>query len=517
MKKFEEILRRNYKKTAFVLGLLSALAFPPAYLFVLFLLAFALSYIVADKLESTKKVCLFGYWFGFAHFMAGFYWIANALLVDVAAFGWLYPITLLCIGGFFGLFAVPSFAVWQFLQNKNKWLKVFAFSYTWVLFEWIRSFLFTGFPWNMLGTVLAFSDTLIQTASIWGTYGLSFIVLIVAGCVYIAATGRKFASLCVLSFIVVFITIFGLCRIQGYAYNESDIKVRLVQPSISQNMKWNRDELENNFFEYVNLSKKSELNDVDFVVWGETALPFDVEQVTEYKTYLKQAIPDSGYLITGVVRFGIDSGFYKPYNSMYIINKNADVIQLYDKNHLVPFGEYIPFRKYLPAWIRPIANNVADFATSEKLKNIKIKDYPVFGALICYEIIFPDNVVNKKEKPQWLVVLTNDGWYGKSSGPYQHLVAAQMRAIEEGITVVRSANSGISAVISPTGNILKQLDLHKKAYIDVALPENMSVDTIYTHIGGIGVICILSLVMLFLACFYVFITKHKIVVDKKNI
>ena len=134
------------------------------------------------------------------------------------------------------------------------------------------------------------------------------------------------------------------------------------------------------------------------------------------------------------------------------------------------------------------------------VKNISIENYPVFGALICYEIIFPDEVVNRKDKPKWLVVLTNDGWYGNSTGPYQHLVAAQMRAVEEGVAVVRSANSGISAVISPVGKIINQIKLNEKNYSDVYLPKKAAIKTIYNIFGKYFILCIMFLMLITTCC-----------------
>ncbi len=491
-------MQANYKKSALVLGVLSALAFAPIFILPAFMISFALAFKIADNLPSYKKVCAFGYWFGFAHFVIGLYWIGNALLVDFVSFGWLYPITIMSIGAFFGLFAIPSFIIWHFMRSGNLYVKVLSFACVWVLAEWLRSFFLTGFPWNMLGTVFAFHDAYIQTASIWGTYGLSFIAVLLVGCVYAMFSNKISIGFTALLGIIIALSTFGFWRISTYDAVSSDIKIRMVQPSIPQSMKWKSSELESNFFEYVNLSKKEGLEQVDFVIWGETALPFDIRYRSEYKEFIKDAIPDNGYLVTGVVRFELFDNYYSPYNSMYVIDKNADIVNFYDKNHLVPFGEYIPFRKHLPNWVRPITNNIADFATSEKFKNIKLNNYPDFGGLICYEIIFPDNVVNRNAKPKWLVVLTNDGWYGKSSGPYQHLVAAQMRAVEEGITIVRSANSGISAIVSPMGQILNKIDLHEKGYLDVFLPKNIEINTLYSHIGSTGIVLSVVLILCFL-------------------
>lgn len=495
MKNIIDISVANYKKTAFITGAMSALAFPPVYALFLFFIATVISLKIADKLSTYKKVCTYGYLFGFAHFVTGLYWIANALLVDFVRFAWLYPITLISIGAFFGLFIIPPFAMWHYFKRKNIWIKIVAFACMWVISEWIRSFIFTGFPWNMLGTTLAFDEIFIQTASIWGTYGLSFIVLILTGSFYAICNKKYKSGIVIFATLFLFLSIYGYWRINKYENITSDIKVRLVQPSIPQSMKWNKTQLEKNFYEYVNLSKSANVEDIDFVIWGETALSFDIEYDNKYKSAIKEAIPNKGYLITGLVRF---DDYYRPYNSMYVYDKDANVVNFYDKNHLVPFGEYIPLRKYLPKWVRPIANNIAEFATSEKFKNIQIDKYPPFGALICYEIIFPDNVVNRKNKPNWLVVLTNDGWYGKSSGPYQHLVSAQMRAVEEGISVVRSANSGISAVINPLGHIVNKIDLHNKGYIDVVLPENLEIGTIYSTVGNVGIVGFMLLCIAFL-------------------
>ena len=493
------LLQKKSKLSSFILGLISALAFPPIYALYLFVLSLCLMFKLTDLNNSYKQVIIKSYWYGVGFFIAGFYWIGNALLVDMVNFGWLYPIALFAIGAFFGLFTIPPFIAWYYFKKKNIYYQIVGFACIWVLTEWIRSFLFTGFPWNLLGTVFAFNDIFIQTASIWGTYGLSFIFLILCGSFYSLCVGFNKLSLVMILSLVAFLTIFGLVRIKNYEYQNSDIKIRLVQPSIAQSMKWNRNELENNFHKYVELSKKETLDNVDFVIWGETALPFDIEYNEKYRELIKEAIPNNGYLITGLVRYDIVNGKYEAFNSMYVIDKKANVVGFYDKNHLVPFGEYIPLRKFLPDWIRPIANNIADFSTSEKLKNIKIGNYPKFGALICYEIIFPDKVVNRKDKPDWLVVLTNDGWYGKSSGPYQHLVSAKMRAVEEGISVVRSANSGISAVINPLGEVIKQIELHKKGWQDVYLPKYSKINTIYSTFGKQIVLTILVLSLIILA------------------
>lgn len=497
--KLKNMLSRRYKTSALFAGALSALVFPPVYLWQLFMLVLLGMWVLCNKLNSYKQAAALGYFYGLGFFAAGFYWVGNALLIDITTFGWLYPITLAASGAFFGLFMILPFIMWRFGSGVVG--KVTGFATAWVLMEWLRSFLLTGFPWNMLGTAWAFHPVFIQTASLWGTYGLSFVMLIWCGSLYgyICGQSNKYGAAFIL--IPVLLLGFGAWRISNYPQFNSDITVRLVQPAIPQQMKWNRKSLEDNFYQYVNMSAESGLENVDFVVWGETAMPFSLDYDNIYRQEILQAVPPRGYLITGALRQGDEHDGYNYFNSLFVLNKFGDVKGFYDKHHLVPFGEYVPLRRFLPAWVRPVANAVADFGVGKQYKNIKLEKMPAFGALICYEIIFPDEVIDRNNQPQWLVVLTNDGWYGNSSGPYQHLVAAQMRAVEEGIAIVRSANSGISAIINPMGEIIKEIPLGKRGIADVKLPYHSKVSTIYGHVGG-GLINALMLLILGILLIY---------------
>ncbi len=485
----------HYKTAAVIAGALSSLAFPPLYWWYVLLLSLVLVWNVTDRLSLSRQVVAVGYWYGFGLFAAGFYWIGNALLIDVNTFGWLYPVTLLGSGAFFGLFTIIPFWLWK--KGVGIWHKVFGFAAAWVIMEFVRSFIFTGFPWNLLGTAWAFHPVFIQTASIWGTYGLSFVMLLWAGALYAYMQNYNNKNAVIFLLIPFLLLVFGSWRFYGYKDYDSEVTVRLVQPSISQKMKWDRLSLEDNFYKYIKMSQAPGLEKVDFVIWGETATPFDLDYEPFYRQKIIKAVPPQGYLITGLVRHDDESNNYQPYNSMYVIDDNGNTAAYYDKHHLVPFGEYVPLRKYLPEWVRPIANVVADFGIGEPYKNISLPTYPSFGSLICYEIIFPDAVVNRDNPPQWLVVLTNDGWYGKSFGPYQHLVAAQMRAVEEGITVVRSANSGISAVINPVGKIKAQIPLYAKQTLDVKLPLTLKMSTVYSKWGGKTVCGLMLLILAF--------------------
>ena len=495
----------KHKKTAlFLASMIASTGFAPLYALPLFVAGLIFAFFVADEAKSLKQAALAGYIFGFGFFCAGFYWIANALLIDVLTFGWLYPIALLATGAFFGLFFVPAFMVWRYFKKGGVWCQVFGFSSVFVICEYIRSFLLTGFPWNMLGSVFAFSDVLIQTASLVGTYGLSFLLLVVTGACYaVLRKHYRSAFFVILSVLSVMIA-FGVWRLKNYAPADSNIKIRLVQPSIAQSLKWDQTALEDNLNTYIDMSRRNGLQDVKFVVWGETATAFNPQESIYYRDLIRQAVPENGYLATGLLRY--DEERDALYNSLSVIDQSGETVAFYDKNHLVPFGEYIPFRKYLPAWVRPVANQIADFSKGEKYKILHVAGLPPFGALICYEVIFPDEIISRKNKPQFVVLVSNDGWYGQSSGPYQHFVAAKMRAVEEGITIIRSANNGISAVIGPMGDVSGKMSLNFKGIKDVWLPEVLSVSTFYSSVGGHGIQCLMLLV--FLLAF--FQNKHKI-------
>jgi len=479
---FEVAKIKHQKAGILIAGALSSLGFPPFYAVPLFVLSLIFTLFLCDRVKTYRHAALIGYLYGFGFFTAGFYWVANALLVDALTFGWLYPIALLGLGAFFGLFFILPFIVWHTLNQSKPWAKVIGFTCTFVLMEYLRSLLLTGFPWNMLGTMFAFSDVLIQTASLIGCYGLSFALLVLVGSVYVFIKAKYKSAIVVFLLLLCLMTCFGVWRLSFYNNNNSNLKVRLVQPSIAQRMKWNRETLQDNLKTYINMSRQKGFEDIKFVVWGETATAFNPKDSAFYKELIKRAVPQKGYLMTGLLRYDEKNDIL--YNSMSVIDENGETIAFYDKNHLVPFGEYIPFRKFLPKWIKPVANQIADFSRGEKYKILNVSGLPKFGALICYEVIFEDEVINRKNKPQFLVVFSNDGWYGKSSGPYQHLVSARMRATEEGITIIRAANSGISAVINPLGQSIGQIDLNKKDVLDVYLPARLDIPTIYSKIGG---------------------------------
>lgn len=491
------------KTLALFLGTLLAAAMPPFNQVWALFVSFSMAMFLCSQTNSLKKLAAQGYFFGFGFFAVGFYWIGNALLVDPVKTGWLYPITLFLNGAFFGLFTIPPFMVSKL--GKSIVAKILLFAATWCLVtEWFRSFVLTGFPWNPISSAVSFSPAMLQTAAIWGTYGLSLVLIILAAwpVFWISNPNKKTAFIAVLSLLAMdLLWEYGLYILvnRPRVHDGNSIMVRLVQPSIPQSLKWDRDVAEDNFKKYIDLSQGDDNQYIDFTIWGETASPYDLTFDEAHNKRIRRAVPKNGYLITGFLRreIGATAADYKLYNSLAVINKQGQILDIYDKSHLVPFGEYIPFREYLPSWLQPVANSVGQFGDGVQYQTVNLEGYPEFAPLICYEIIFSGQVIRRENKPKWMVVLTNDGWYGNSAGPYQHLAAAQMRAVEEGISIVRSANSGISAVITPYGIVSAKMDLNEENFLDTIVKPDAARQTLFGKYGNtIPVFMSLALILL---------------------
>lgn len=501
----------QYKKTiSALLGVAATLALPPHYQ--IWILVFSLSglMLLLSKAVNAKQAFALGYWFGFGFFAIGLSWVANALTLDIKSFWWLIPIALTASGAFFGLFvALPAFGSYFF---KGIWAKIIAFAVLWGISEWFRSFFFTGFPWNLLGSVLAFDHRLLQTVSIFGTYGLSILVIIAA--MLPAATIKTKKKNIFIVAVSEIILIAGIIGFGFYRANlldddeQTETKIRVVQPSIPQSMKWNFGELEQNFADYIAMSQSKGFENVDAVIWGETASTFPLTLDRAHFYQVLPAVPDDGFLITGSIDYyPDDNDRWLPVNAGIVMKHGKGIINTYAKSHLVPFGEYIPFRKFIPAKLRPITKVIADFKAGKGRRTIHTDKLPPFGILICYEVIFPHEVTDVNDRPQWLINLTNDGWYGRSSGPYQHLVTAQLRAVEEGLTIVRAANSGISALISRSGKILASISLHKRGNLDFNLPKNLDTVTPYSKYGNL-MLAMMAVFLLSVAALMSFLNKQ---------
>ncbi|MEA2779038.1 MAG: apolipoprotein N-acyltransferase [Rhodospirillaceae bacterium] len=464
---------------ALLLGALAGLAFAPLFLFPLLIVGLTGLVWLIDERRPALASFSAGWWWGFGHFLVGFYWVAEALLVDAGRFGWMIPFVVGGLAGGMALF-IGLVALVTRRLNLGGPAKVLAFAVLWTAAEWLRGHLLSGFPWNLAGYSLAFSDALIQYAALGGVWGLSLIVVALAAMPATLAEGtRRLGMWCCAGALLVALLLAAGGAVRLAAADRAmvpGVLLRIVQPAIPQAMKWEGNLREQHVaLEREMTASVSGWEHISAAIWPETAVPFLVERDPRLRQWLGAAVPPGALLLTGAPRGEPAQGdLERIYNSLVAIDHDGNLIGSTDKFHLVPLGEYVPLRKWLP-FLSKITPGEMDFTAGPGPRTLNLPGLPPVGPLICYEVIFPGQVVDPANRPHWLLNVTNDGWFGSSSGPYQHFASARLRAIEEGLPLVRSANTGISGLIDPYGRVLVEIPLGHSAVRDVPLPVAIAV------------------------------------------
>ncbi|SOD99205.1 apolipoprotein N-acyltransferase [Caenispirillum bisanense] len=461
---------------ALVLGGLTTLALPPVHAVPVLLVTLPLLLWLIDGTPRLRSAFLVGWVFGTGHFATGFYWIANALLIDPERFGWMIPFAVGGLGAFIGLF--PGFAAMAARAGGDRGpARVLLFAAAWAALEWVRGWILTGFPWNPVASVWMPADAVLQTTALVGTYGLGLLTVFAFGSLALlgdraAQTGRAgWATVVAAWAVLAVLTGWGSWRLAGAEVAMvPDATIRIVQPNIDQKDKWKADQRDANLMTHVELSQQEGFADLTAVIWPETAASFAVNTDEGRRRLIALAAPPGGVLVTGAPRITPQGEEpFQVWNSLAVIDDEADILATYDKMHLVPFGEYVPLRGILP--IDKITPGSTDFSFGQGPRLIDVPGLPAAGPLVCYEVIFPGQIVLDGPRPGWLLNVTNDGWYGISAGPYQHFATSRLRAVEEGLPLVRAANTGISGIIDPYGRVVASLDLGVQGIIDGALPQ----------------------------------------------
>ncbi len=434
-----------------------------------------------------------GWAFGFGYFLAGLWWIGAAFLAGAENLVVLMPVAVVALPAglalFWGAGAVLARLVWS-----PGWPRVVAFAAAMTLAEWLRGHLFSGFPWNSFGYTLAPSPLFMQSASLVGLWGLTALAFLAAAApVLLLSIGprRRPDRLAFLAVALLFGLHlgFGAVRLAG-GPDEAvpDIRIRIVQPAIAQNEKWASGEEDAVLGRYLALSAQPRADGAtpNLYVWPETAFPFFLTERPQALAAIADMLPAGATLLTGAARAEADpraENGLRVYNSVYVIADDGTIRDAYDKVDLVPFGEFLPFERTLSALgLRQVVAIPGGFDAGMRRRTLVLPAAPPAGPLICYEIIFPGAAVEPGNRPGWLANVTNDGWFGDTPGPHQHLRQALMRAVEEGLPLVRAANTGISAVADPYGRILAQLPLGPAGALDAALPRALP-PTVYARFG----------------------------------
>ncbi|MBN2752712.1 MAG: apolipoprotein N-acyltransferase, partial [Rhodospirillaceae bacterium] len=281
----------------------------------------------------------------------------------------------------------------------------------------------------------------------------------------------------------------------GPAPVQPHVAVRLVQPNIPQTEKWKPRQRRENLLQQILLSRSPGWETRTHVIWAETAstFPLDLPEDALARNLLAQAVPHGGWLMTGAPRRSPQGQPFQLWNSVIALNDQGQIGDVHDKAHLVPFGEYMPGGRWLP--LKKLAAGRVDYSPGPGRRTVRLAETPPYSPLICYEVIFPGAVTDASDRPDWILNVTNDAWFGVSAGPHQHLAAAILRAVETGLPVVRAANTGISATIDPYGRVVASLGLGKRGVVDSGLPRPLP-ETVFSGLGN--VLPTLMLILLFL-------------------
>jgi apolipoprotein N-acyltransferase len=507
------ILAWGWKRAAIALvaGALSALAMAPFNAWPVLFLTFPVMVWLIDgagagRFAGVPAAAMAGWWFGVGYFVPGLYWIGYAFLVDASTFAWLMPFAVLGLPAYLALFTAFGFALARLIWSRGA-SRLLALAAALTVGEWLRGHMLTGFPWNTFGYALSEPLALAQTASLIGLWGLTFLAVAIFASPAVLIDGssrgrRPWITPVAALALLAALSIFGAARLSLQPTQQvTGVKLRIMQPNLEQDARFNYSAKPEVMRKYLTLSDRASgpqstgVRDVNILIWPESAFPFFLTREADAMAQIAELLPKGTVLITGSVRapdLPAGARILRAYNSIYVIDHDGSVLSVYDKLHLVPFGEFLPFQDWMEkVGLVQLTKVQGGFIPGALRKPITIPNAPRALPLICYEAIFPGDAAAREDRPGWIVNLTNDGWFGISTGPYQHLQQARLRAIEQGLPVVRAANTGISAVIDPLGRVVARLGLGMEGVLDSTLPTAIA-PTIYARLGDIPAAIIIA-------------------------
>jgi apolipoprotein N-acyltransferase len=523
---------------ALMAGVLSVLAMAPFEFFPILFITFpALVWLMdgcagggdaAAVGRAREALCagLTGWFFGFGYFLAGLYWIGSAFLVEADEFGWLLPFAVALLPAGLAIFYAAATALASLAWCPGP-ARVVALAGAFMAAEYARGHVLTGFPWNTLGYALTDGETMMQWASVFGVYALTALAVLIFSAPATIWSGHwavdtrwpgRFGLAITAVLLLGGAYTFGAVRLaSGPTEEVPGVRLRVVQPNIPQKDKWKPGNTSMVFNRLLDISRSridapgAGLRGITHLIWPESSVPFLLADNNVALTAVANLLPEDTVLIVGAARGetdfanGGDVRERRIYNSIFVMDDQARILDSYDKVRLVPFGEFLPFQTTLEAiGLEQLTRQRGGFAAGAGRRHMRPPGAPPFSPLICYEIIFPEDVRGEGDRPEWLLNLTNDAWFGATSGPYQHFHQARVRAVEQGLPVVRAANSGVSAVIDPYGRVVERLPLNWGGALDSGLPVALPA-TIFVKWGrfiDIAIIVLLGIAWAFLASGY---------------
>ena len=489
-------------------GVLAALAFPP-FGFLPGLAGFALILWALDRPapHPLRAAAFRGWLAGLGYFSVSVGWIVEPFLVDERTHGWMAPFALVLMAGGLSLFWAAAGAAWRRLRPQGG-ARVLVFAGAFAGAEWLRGHLLTGFPWNLPGEAWPAGSPLSQGAALVGAYGLTWITLVLAAApAWIldpGTPGRRLSRAATVMVPALVLFAWGAHRIAGTPAGEAGPRVRIVQADIDQKTKWRPENLPSILRTYVDLTRRPAAQAPDIVVWPEGALPAIINDLMipgqGWRETLASALAPGQVLAMGANRAEVrPDGGVAYHNSLVVLEGTGSdlaVAGVYDKHRLVPFGEFIPLGDLAGRiGLRSLVHMPEDFTAGPPPRPLQLARLPAFQPMICYEALFPGftraAARRAGERPAWILNVSNDAWFGRASGPWQHLNMARYRAIEEGLPIVRSTPTGLSVVIDSSGRLIGPvLGLGTVGVIDQPLPAARP-PTPYVRFGDVPFLVLL--------------------------
>ena len=507
---------------AFVAGALGALAMPPFGVFPALVLGLTVAVWLLDgavgegstpRRGAVLSAAVAGWWWGFGYFVAGLWWLGAAFLVEADQFAWAMPLGVLGLPAVLALFMAAGFALARALWAPG-FVRIVSLAVGLTVSEALRGFAFTGFPWNSIGLALGQNLWLMQAASLVGLHGLTLLAVLIGAAPAALGTGKtaagRWGPVGAAGLALGALAAYGALRVPGSpAATVDGVRLRLMQPNLQQDAKFNPRNAGAIMQRYLALSERPSAaglggSGATHLVWPESAFPFLLHRTPQALAQIAALLPPGTTLVTGAARMDEplgDEPTGKYYNSIQVVRDDGTITGSYDKVHLVPFGEYVP--RFLDALIRAVGlrefvHVPGGFEPGDRRRPLAVAGLPPVAATICYEAIFTGAVLPDGTRPELILNVTNDGWFGNTSGPYQHFAQARLRAVEEGLPLVRAANTGISAVVDPYGRVTGALPVGSEGVLDASLPVALS-PPIYTKLGSgapLGMVLVGSVVVL---------------------
>lgn len=472
---------------AMIAGAIGALALAPFSVFVAMFVSFTLLVWLLDGATGDpergaslglRSAFATGWWFGFGYFVAGLWWLGGALLIEADEFAWALPLAVLglpaCLAVFYGLATAIARLLWSDGMGR-----IAALAFGFGLMEWLRSFVATGFPWNVIGYAAMPVPLMMQSDWVLGLFAITALSVFVFAAPALLGTRRgALPGLALASLLLVAHFGYGAYRLYLAPQLGSDgkeVTIRLVQPAINQADKVENTDRVEIFEKHLALTAAPPVDGKprpDIIVWPETSVPFILTDNPDALVRIGEVLQDGQILLAGAVRAEAQAAGSEPryFNSVYMIDDKGQILGAADKVHLTPFGEYVPFESILRQFgVEEVISLPGGFSAAASRNVLTLPSGLSLYPLICYEVIFPNEIAADIGGASAILNVTNDAWFGNTPGPYQHFLQARLRAVENGTYLIRNANNGISAVIDPLGRVLTGLNLGSQGAADASI------------------------------------------------